>query len=466
MLKLLRFCFLLTLIFSVAGCAVLRKDDIAIPDERAGPNLVIYFAEDAATRRAARAIAQKTGGLLFEINAKKPLPLPDPLAYDTFFVGASLVEGRIAAPLADFLAQIDFMDGKVIPFWTSREYVGADTAEDLNGEFESLIQGARFLSGGGLLFTGRVKMRDAEEIAGTWAEAVLAELGLRRAAGGDQAEDMVNLFAEAYGGRLGPAVFQDGDWTLEMDGAIWYYAQGRFLPQDDAIRPEDFRPQFLYRYYMEIPDSPNETSPWQSTANRVISRRASLDSYRAYRPFVNSNAVRSPFFDTLWQAGSRTEAFSHQQWIDFLGRRVQIHQNIAAPLGRVDARIQELAKTDTEIPLWLDKLESITGWNWRNIAGSESRSFHSYGAAVDLLMKAQAGMETYWQWTSAKGIDWRTVPAEKLQKPPSAVIRAFEEQGFIWGGRWSRYDTMHFEYHPELLIFGTGRNDTPPGAVK
>jgi hypothetical protein len=35
------------------------------------------------------------------------------------------------------------------------------------------------------------------------------------------------------------------------------------------------------------------------------------------------------------------------------------------------------------------------------------------------------------------------------------VIRAFEEQGFIWGGRWARYDTMHFEYHPELLILGT-----------
>ncbi|MDP3291618.1 MAG: M15 family metallopeptidase, partial [Sulfuricurvum sp.] len=23
--------------------------------------------------------------------------------------------------------------------------------------------------------------------------------------------------------------------------------------------------------------------------------------------------------------------------------------------------------------------------------------------------------------------------------------------GFIWGGRWYHYDTMHFEYRPELL---------------
>jgi hypothetical protein len=32
------------------------------------------------------------------------------------------------------------------------------------------------------------------------------------------------------------------------------------------------------------------------------------------------------------------------------------------------------------------------------------------------------------------------------------VIRIFEEEGFIWGGKWAMYDTMHFEYHPELLL--------------
>ena len=27
----------------------------------------------------------------------------------------------------------------------------------------------------------------------------------------------------------------------------------------------------------------------------------------------------------------------------------------------------------------------------------------------------------------------------------------FERHGFIWGGKWHHYDTMHFEYRPELL---------------
>jgi flavodoxin len=456
--------------FALGGCALHEASIPAIPDERAGPNLVIYFAKDNNTRRAARAIAQKTGGELFDINGKEPLP--DLLDYDAFFVGASLAEGCIAAPLEDFLAQTDFMDGRVIPFWTDRaesETVPAGTgsvspAADLNGEFEQLIQGARFLPGGGFLFARRTKAEDIVTAAETWAESALTELGLRQAAGGDQAEDMVKLFAAAYGERLGPAVFQDGDWTLEMDETRWYYAGGRFITQEDASKPENFRPQFLYRYSPEPPGDADGASPWQNTANRIISRRETLASYRPYRSFGNPGGTRSAFFETLWQARNRTEAFAHQQWIGFLGRQVHIHEIIAAPLGRVDARIRELAESNPEIPLWLNSLDSITGWNWRNIAGSTNRSFHSYGAAVDLLMKTEIGKETYWQWTAAKGIDWRTVPTDKKQNPPIAVIRAFEDQGFIWGGRWSRYDTMHFEYHPELLILGTGRNNTQPRA--
>jgi hypothetical protein len=451
-LRKLRFCLLVTLGLVLAGCTLLQRERAVTPDKRAGRNLVIFFAENGHTRRAAKAIAQASGGELFDIAGKKPLP--DPLRFDTFFAGTSLEEGRFAGPFEDFLARTDFMDGRVIPFWT-----GPERTEDLNGDFEARLRGGRPLRGGGFLFSGRVKAKEIKEAAGRWTEAVLEELGLRQAAGGDEAEDMVKLFAAVYAGRLSPPVFREGDWTVEMDGVRWYYAQGRFLPREDTERPEDFRPQFLYRYSPEPPGGPGEVSPWQNIANQILSRRQVSASFRPYRLASNPGAARSPFIETLWQARTKEAAFSRQQWIGFLGRQVQIHTDIAAPLGRVEARIQELAKEDPGVQEWLKNLHSITGWNWRNVAGSENRSFHAYGVAVDLLMKAQAGMETYWQWTAAKGIDWRSVPAEKRQNPPAPVIRAFEEQGFIWGGRWSRYDTMHFEYHPELLILGTGRND-------
>ena len=40
-------------------------------------------------------------------------------------------------------------------------------------------------------------------------------------------------------------------------------------------------------------------------------------------------------------------------------------------------------------------------------------------------------------------------PAWKNQIP-QAIVDAFEAEGFAWGGRWYHYDTMHFEWRPEL----------------
>jgi hypothetical protein len=33
---------------------------------------------------------------------------------------------------------------------------------------------------------------------------------------------------------------------------------------------------------------------------------------------------------------------------------------------------------------------------------------------------------------------------------PQEIVDIFERHGFIWGGKWYHYDTMHFEYRPEL----------------
>jgi hypothetical protein len=437
----------------LTGCGLVPRRAAAEADPRSGPNLVVFFAENGATRRTARAIAQITGGDLFDLGGKKPLP--DLLGYDTFFVGGSLEEGRLAGPLADFLAQTDFIDGRVIPFWTSLEQKGSSPPGDLTGEFERLLRGGRPLRSGGFRLGRWAAAKEINALAEVWAAAPLAELGLRQAAGGDRAEDMAKLFVAAYPERLGPVAFQDGDWTFEMDGELWQYAQGRMLPQADVERAQEFRPQFLYRYALEPAGASAGPNPWQELADGILSRR--LSSGPGGRLYTIPGALRSPFYEALWQTRSREEAYSRQQWIAFLGRQALVHRGIIAPLERAEERILALAKVDPEIQGWIQNLHSITGWNWRNVAGSANRSYHSYGIAVDLLMRAQPGMETYWQWTEAKGIDWRSVPAENRQSPPSAAIRIFEDQGFIWGGRWSRYDTMHFEYHPELLIFSSGR---------
>jgi hypothetical protein len=42
-----------------------------------------------------------------------------------------------------------------------------------------------------------------------------------------------------------------------------------------------------------------------------------------------------------------------------------------------------------------------------------------------------------------------TIPYEN--RIPMEIVAIFEKHGFIWGGKWYHYDTMHFEYRPEIL---------------
>ena len=44
------------------------------------------------------------------------------------------------------------------------------------------------------------------------------------------------------------------------------------------------------------------------------------------------------------------------------------------------------------------------------------------------------------------------IPLSQRWMPPKAVVDIFEQHGFVWGGKWVLWDTIHFEYRPELLI--------------
>jgi hypothetical protein len=77
----------------------------------------------------------------------------------------------------------------------------------------------------------------------------------------------------------------------------------------------------------------------------------------------------------------------------------------------------------------------------RGVADKGQPSMHAYGAAIDLNLS----YSQYWLWDQQKGhFGW-------ANRMPSEIVAAFERHGFIWGGRWYHYDTMHFEYRPELL---------------
>jgi hypothetical protein len=76
-------------------------------------------------------------------------------------------------------------------------------------------------------------------------------------------------------------------------------------------------------------------------------------------------------------------------------------------------------------------------YSCRTVADTGEPSMHAWGAAIDI----NAAHADYWLWARSAPVN--TIPAE--------IVEIFERHGFIWGGRWSHYDTMHFEYRPEML---------------
>lgn len=77
----------------------------------------------------------------------------------------------------------------------------------------------------------------------------------------------------------------------------------------------------------------------------------------------------------------------------------------------------------------------------RGVADAGQPSMHAYGAAIDLNL----AFSQYWLWDQQKGhFGW-------ANRMPREIVGIFERHGFVWGGRWYHYDTMHFEYRPELV---------------
>lgn len=107
----------------------------------------------------------------------------------------------------------------------------------------------------------------------------------------------------------------------------------------------------------------------------------------------------------------------------------------------LEAVVTDLAKLPKSMTKYL--APSAGTYNCRPIAGTQRMSMHAYGASIDLNTK----YANYWRWQKP-GKDGKLVWTNQLPKP---IIDVFERHGFIWGGRWYHYDTMHFEYRPELL---------------
>lgn len=123
-------------------------------------------------------------------------------------------------------------------------------------------------------------------------------------------------------------------------------------------------------------------------------------------------------------------------------------------INQVDEKLltisRELEQLVLQQPQYLDYLKNPGGtFSWRTIAHTQRLSLHSFGMTIDI----NTNFSDYWQWDLEKAqqpIEEKTVLSYRNQIP-WAIVLIFEKQGFIWGGKWYHYDTMHFEYRPELM---------------
>lgn len=115
-------------------------------------------------------------------------------------------------------------------------------------------------------------------------------------------------------------------------------------------------------------------------------------------------------------------------------------------INGVAEKLSQISEELDQLPSRFDKyLMPVAGtYNCRSIAGTKRLSVHAYGAAIDLNVR----YADYWRWSKPNS-DGKYVYRNRI---PMEIVEIFERHGFIWGGKWYHFDSMHFEYRPELLI--------------
>jgi hypothetical protein len=156
-------------------------------------------------------------------------------------------------------------------------------------------------------------------------------------------------------------------------------------------------------------------------------------------PRGDSGRIRNrAFFDKMYGDCWRGEVSPQLVSVVWMPRSWG-HTVRATAVNGVGARLAEISAELDALPASVKRYAypSAGTYNCRTVADTGEPSMHSWGAAIDI----NATYADYWLWP--RGISGNAIPTE--------IIDIFERRGFIWGGKWSHYDTMHFEYRPELL---------------
>lgn len=166
----------------------------------------------------------------------------------------------------------------------------------------------------------------------------------------------------------------------------------------------------------------------------------------SFDDFINTNC--EPFFRKMY-GSSESEVKKNLVTIYWMsniyGKRYPLR---VTTVNDVDKRLLRISEALEKLPPPYHKyvIKPASGYYWRNVAKEKYLSLHSFGIAIDI----NVDYSNYWLW------DLRKLKGKGLphlhNRIPMVIVEIFEKEGFAWGGRWYHYDTMHFEYRPELFV--------------
>jgi hypothetical protein len=163
-------------------------------------------------------------------------------------------------------------------------------------------------------------------------------------------------------------------------------------------------------------------------------------------PGVNEDPGRirnNAFFQKMYgdcQKGEVVRQLRPVPWLPDRGGGTVLVTTVNGVADKLAAISHELSQLPARFTRYL--VPSDGTYNCRVIADTNRPSMHGFGAAIDLNSR----FGDYWLWAKAKEgkFVWKN-------RVPHEIVDVFERHQFIWGGKWFHFDTMHFEYRPEII---------------
>ncbi len=216
------------------------------------------------------------------------------------------------------------------------------------------------------------------------------------------------------------------DFLIEVNDSVIKWKNGEAMQLDDKLVKSygsllnypDFEDQFCFTYQL---DSLTEPPVKYYDPGRIRYEPFFKRMYGNSKEEVERNLV-----DVIWLPST-------------INKKIRVTK-----INGVNIKLQQVSnELDKLPPIYKEYLKDIGGtFNWRTIKDTDRLSSHSFGIAIDI----NVAKSDYWKWSKEDTIKYRN-------RIPYRIVKIFEKHGFIWGGKWYHYDTMHFEYRPEIIAY-------------